>query len=83
LTLEQIKHYGSMSKEAFAEATKSLTDPALVEQFKQLVEYQTQIVQNQMSGAYAIMFTFCAVAYLLAWSIMKTLVPKHKPITNF
>jgi hypothetical protein len=27
-----------------------------------------------------IMFTFCAIAYLLAWVIMKTLVPKYKAV---
>jgi ACS family hexuronate transporter-like MFS transporter len=32
--------------------------------------------------AYVIMFAVCAFAYLIAWSIMKILVPKHKPITD-
>ena len=31
-------------------------------------------------AGYMIIFCICAVAYLIAWSIMKTLVPKHKPI---
>ena len=31
-------------------------------------------------AGYMIIFCFCAVAYLLAWTIMKTLVPKHQPI---
>ena len=31
-------------------------------------------------GGYMIIFCICAVAYLLAWIIMKTLVPKYKPI---
>jgi ACS family hexuronate transporter-like MFS transporter len=31
-------------------------------------------------AGYFIMFCFCGVAYLLAWSIMKSLVPKYKPI---
>lgn len=31
-------------------------------------------------ASYMIVFCICAVAYLLAWSIMKTLVPKYKPI---
>jgi MFS transporter, ACS family, hexuronate transporter len=31
---------------------------------------------------YAIMFAFCALAYLLAWGMMKLLVPKYKPITD-
>jgi ACS family hexuronate transporter-like MFS transporter len=31
-------------------------------------------------AAYMIVFCFCAVAYLIGWVIMKTLVPKYKPI---
>jgi ACS family hexuronate transporter-like MFS transporter len=31
---------------------------------------------------YTIMFAFCAVAYLIAWFVMKALVPKYKPITD-
>lgn len=32
--------------------------------------------------AYGIMFGLCAFAYLLAWALMKWLVPQHKPITD-
>ncbi|MCQ2335413.1 MAG: MFS transporter [Paludibacteraceae bacterium] len=31
-------------------------------------------------AGYMIIFCVCAVAYIIAWSIMKTLVPKHSPI---
>lgn len=31
-------------------------------------------------AAYMIVFCFCAIAYLLAWVIMKSLVPKYKPV---
>ena len=31
-------------------------------------------------AGYMIIFCICAVAYLLAWAIMKALVPKYKPI---
>ncbi|MFR9651210.1 MAG: MFS transporter [Rikenellaceae bacterium] len=31
-------------------------------------------------AGYFMVFCFCAVAYLIGWSIMKTLVPKYKPI---
>ena len=31
-------------------------------------------------AGYFIMFCFCGVAYLLAWVIMKSLVPKYKPV---
>jgi ACS family hexuronate transporter-like MFS transporter len=29
-----------------------------------------------------IMFAFCALAYLIAWGVMKALVPKYKPIVD-
>lgn len=32
-------------------------------------------------AGYFIVFCFCGVAYLLAWSIMKALVPKYRPIS--
>ena len=31
-------------------------------------------------AGYFIIFCFCGIAYLLAWVIMKSLVPKYKPI---
>ncbi|MBC6904276.1 MFS transporter [Saccharophagus sp. K07] len=38
--------------------------------------------QGQISTGYAIMFSFCAVAYLIAWSLMKLLVPRYRPIQD-
>jgi len=32
--------------------------------------------------AYHIMFVICALSYLIAWTLMKILVPRHKPITD-
>ena len=37
---------------------------------------------GHIETGYTIMFTFCAIAYLIAWGIMKTLVPKYKLITD-
>jgi ACS family hexuronate transporter-like MFS transporter len=31
-------------------------------------------------AAYMVVFSFCAVAYLIGWCIMKALVPKYKPV---
>jgi ACS family hexuronate transporter-like MFS transporter len=45
-----------------------------------LFDYYGQL--GQIQTGYTIMFTFCAVAYLLAWGMMKTLVPTHKEITD-
>ena len=44
---------------------------ALFDHYKKLGHIET---------GYTIMFSFCAIAYLLAWIIMKSLVPKYKPV---
>jgi MFS transporter, ACS family, hexuronate transporter len=43
---------------------------------------QTTIVQGEMRTAYVIMFAICALAYLVAWVVMKVLVPRYKKIEN-
>ena len=52
-------------------------DPVHFEQFSRL---QKQLIQQEMFTAYSFMFAYCAIAYLLAWRIMKWLVPKEKII---
>ena len=37
---------------------------------------------GHIETGYTIMFIICAVAYLLAWMVMKLLVPAYKPITD-
>jgi ACS family hexuronate transporter-like MFS transporter len=37
---------------------------------------------GHIQTGYTIMFAICAVAYLIAWGVMKTLVPKYSPITD-
>ena len=34
-------------------------------------------------AGYFIIFCICAVAYLIGWSVIKLLVPKYKPITDY
>ena len=51
----------------------SKTGGALFDYYKSVGHVQT---------GYTIMFSFCAVAYLIAWLVMKALVPKYKPITD-
>lgn len=41
--------------------------------------FQFMGFEGKQAG-YMIIFCICAVAYLVAWMIMKTLVPKYKPI---
>lgn len=45
-----------------------------------LFDYYKSI--GKIEAGYTIMFTFCALAYLIAWVLMKALVPKYKPITD-
>jgi ACS family hexuronate transporter-like MFS transporter len=42
----------------------------------------TDAFKENPQTAYLFMFIVCAVSYLIAWGIMKALVPKHKPITD-
>jgi ACS family hexuronate transporter-like MFS transporter len=37
---------------------------------------------GHIETGYTIMFAICAVSYLVAWAVMKSLVPKYKPITD-
>ena len=37
---------------------------------------------GHIETGYTIMFAFCALAYLIAWAVMKWLVPKYKAITD-
>jgi ACS family hexuronate transporter-like MFS transporter len=37
---------------------------------------------GHIETGYSIMFVICAVAYLIAWIVMKALVPKYRPITD-
>lgn len=51
-------------------------------QYQKLADIQKPLVMAELATAYTIMFAACAVLYLLAWMIMKSLVPKYKPITD-
>lgn len=37
---------------------------------------------GHIETGYTIMFAICALAYLVAWAVMKMLVPKYRPITD-
>jgi len=49
---------------------------------QQLAGGLTDAFKAQPQKAYLIMFFVCALSYLTAWTIMKILVPRHKPITD-
>jgi ACS family hexuronate transporter-like MFS transporter len=47
-----------------------------------MLEQAKHLISSNVSVAYGIMFSVCSLAYLIAWSVMKWLVPQHKPITD-
>ncbi len=87
-SLQLFSKYGDKVNLATMELSKLPTEvadkvkainPAL---FDQLLAVQKPLVQSNMTVGYTIMFAYCAVAYLLAWFIMKSLVPKYKVIND-
>ena len=49
---------------------------------QQLAGGLTDAFKDNPQTAYLVMFIVCALSYLVAWGIMKALVPRHKPITD-
>jgi nitrate/nitrite transporter NarK len=49
---------------------------------QQLAGGLTDALKETPQTAYLVMFIICAVSYLVAWAIMKALVPRHQPITD-
>jgi ACS family hexuronate transporter-like MFS transporter len=49
---------------------------------QKLAGYFTDLFKDHPQTAYLVMFIICGVSYLIAWAIMKALVPRHKPITD-
>jgi len=51
-----------------------------------LVQKLTGALTDAFSGtpeiAYVVMFILCAVSYLIAWAVIKVLVPRHRTITD-
>ena len=50
--------------------------------FETLKILQAPVVQEKMTVAYTMVFAFCALAYLLAWLVMHSLVPRFKKIDD-
>jgi nitrate/nitrite transporter NarK len=49
---------------------------------QQLAGGLTDAFKSNPKAAYLVMFIVCALSYLIAWGIMKALVPRHQPITD-
>ena len=68
---------GAIPKEVVDQLTA--VDPTL---FDKLLHLQKPLVLAEMTTSYSIMFAICGVAYLIAWLVMNSLVPKYKPIND-
>jgi ACS family hexuronate transporter-like MFS transporter len=69
------KDWSNLTKDI--QAKLQAVDPS---QYELFIQIQKEAVRGSLTTAYSMMFAFCAVAYLIAWSIMKSLVPKEKII---
>jgi MFS transporter, ACS family, hexuronate transporter len=49
---------------------------------QKIAGHLTDAFKSTPQTAYLIMFMICASSYLIAWGVMKLLVPRHKPITD-
>jgi ACS family hexuronate transporter-like MFS transporter len=69
-------------------AGTTMVDGKEVEMTKELLAGGAKYVQPAMEflgytgkpAGYAIVFGYCAIAYVVGWCCMKTLVPKYKPV---
>jgi ACS family hexuronate transporter-like MFS transporter len=49
---------------------------------QKLAGYLTDLYKTHPETAYLFMFVVCALSYLIAWAVMKALVPRHRVITD-
>jgi ACS family hexuronate transporter-like MFS transporter len=49
---------------------------------QQLAGFLNDSFKSHPQTAYLIMFSVCGASYLIAWGVMKKLVPRHQPITD-
>ncbi|MBV6879675.1 MFS transporter [Epilithonimonas ginsengisoli] len=56
------------------------TEQRLPEGFFEQLQKSGAVVSDGIDKGYMIIFSFCAVAYLIAWFVMKSLVPTYKII---
>jgi ACS family hexuronate transporter-like MFS transporter len=69
-------------------AGTTIVDGKEVEMTKELLEKGAEYVQPAMQifgytgkpAGYCIVFGYCAVAYIIGWACMKTLVPKFRKV---
>ncbi len=63
-------------------ATKNTQLKPVADLLKELTKDPSLVVVDGTNTGYMIIFSICAFAYLVAWVIMRALVPHYKPITD-
>jgi len=66
----------------FLEKFPQFVNERLPENFFAELEKTGAVVVDGIDKGYMIIFSVCAVAYLIAWTVMKSLVPNYKVIKN-
>ena len=66
----------------FLEKFPQFATQPIPETFFKELEKTGVVVYDGINTGYMIIFSICAVCYLIGWAVMKTLVPKYSPITN-
>ena len=77
-----LEKYPQLQNKETAEALLREHNAGSIEEFLKTLSASGDVVVDGISSGYMIIFSICAVAYLIGWVIMKLLVPKYKPITD-
>ena len=77
-----LEKYPQLQNSKTAEALLREHNVGSIEELLKSLAAAGDTVVNGISSGYMIIFSICAVAYLIGWVVMKILVPKYKPITD-
>lgn len=77
-----LEKYPQLQSSETADALLKEHHVGSIEELLKALDASGDTVVNGISSGYMIIFSICAVAYLIGWIVMKILVPKYKPITD-
>lgn len=77
-----LEKYPQLQNQETADALLKEHGVKSIGEFFKVLETTGDTVVNGINSGYMIIFSICAVAYLIGWIVMKVLVPKYKPITD-
>lgn len=77
-----LEKYPQLTTKETAEVFLQERNMSNIEEFLKSLKAGGETIVNGIDSGYMIIFSICAVAYLIGWIVMKILVPKYKPITD-